>query len=96
MVESSLQQHRPQHSLPFLDTLCTSHETTDRNSVITLKYSIMTVTPQKTQKALIASIDDVVPMKNAMQSVREVIVMEGPACYMPLLIRSDAGKCIGV
>ena len=56
----------------------------------------MTVTPQKTQKALIASIDDVVPMKNAMQSVREVIVMEGPACYMPLLIRSDGAKCIGV
>ena len=56
---------------------------------------MITVTPQKMQKALIASIELVDPMKNAKQSVKEVIVMDGPACYIPRLMRFDGGKSSG-
>ena len=55
----------------------------------------MTVTPQNIQNDLIASMEFVDPMKKAMQSVSEVIVIEGPACCMPRLIRSEAGKFRG-
>ena len=56
---------------------------------------MITVTAQKMQKALMASIELVDPMKNAMQSVRDVIVIEGPACCIPRLIRSEGGKSSG-
>ena len=36
------------------------------------------------------------PMKKAQQSVSEVIVIDGPACYRPLLNLSEAGKSKGV
>ena len=56
---------------------------------------MITVTPQKMQKDLIASMLDVDPIKKAMQSVSEVSVIEGPACCIPLLTRSDAGRSNG-
>ena len=72
-----------------------SQTTTQRKIVMTLRYSIITVTPQKMQKALTASIELVDPIKNAMQSVRDVIVIEGPACCIPRLTRSDGDKSRG-
>ena len=49
---------------------------------------MVTVTAAKMQKARIARILEEDPIKKAAQSVIEVIVMEGPACYMPRLILS--------
>lgn len=57
---------------------------------------MITVTPQKMQKDLIASIDEVDPMKKAMPSVTDVIVIEGPACIIPFLILSEGGQSRGV
>ena len=56
---------------------------------------MITVTPQKMQKDLMASIELVEPMKKAMQSVRDVIVIDGPACCIPRLMRSEGGKSSG-
>ena len=86
----------PKHSLLRLATRCVSQTTTERKIVITLKYSIITVTPQKMQKALMANIELVEPIKKAMASVRDVIVIEGPACCMPRLMRSEGGRFSGV
>ena len=44
--------------------------------------------PAMKQRDLIASNDDVDPMKKATASVTEVIVIEGPACLIPYFIRS--------
>ena len=54
------------------------------------------VTPVNTQKDLTASMEDVDPIKKAIQSVIDVIVIEGPACFMPRLIRSPGGRSNGV
>ena len=47
------------------------------------------------QKAFTDRSDEVDPMKNAMQSVSDVIVIEGPACIIARLIRSDTGRWKG-
>ena len=46
----------------------------------------------KTPKDYSAMIDDLDPIIKATQSVNDVIVMDGPACFMALLIRSLAGS----
>ena len=53
-------------------------------------------TPIVRQNDLTASIVVFDPMKKAQQSVSEVIVIDGPACYRPLLNLSEAGKSKGV
>ena len=62
---------------------------------MTHRYSMMTVTPQKTQKAFTASSEVAEPTKKAMQSVSDVIVMEGPACIIARLRRSAGAKVKG-
>lgn len=52
----------------------------------------MIVMPANTQKALMARMLDIDPMKKAKQSVIDVIVMDGPACIMPRLILSRDDK----
>ena len=47
------------------------------------------------QKAFTANIDEVDPMKKAIQSVKDVIVIEGPAWSMPLMILYLGGKVNG-
>ena len=82
----------PQHSLFLLPTLRVSQTTIDRKTVIAIKYSIITQVPQNMQKDFKAITDEVVPIKNAIPSVREVIVIEGPACLIARLILSSGGK----
>ena len=52
-------------------------------------------TPTKIQNALIPSKGDLLPMKKAKQSVREVMVMDGPACLIPYFMRSAGGRFKG-
>ena len=94
--ESSAQQHSPQHSVRFLEILSVSQTITHRKTVMTVRNSMITVTPQKIQKELMPSIVDVDPMKKAMQSVTDVIVIDGPACIIPFLILSEVGQFSGV
>ena len=60
--------------------------------MIATKYNMITQEPQNMQKDLRAMTDEVVPMKKAIPSVREVIVIEGPACLIARLTLSSAGK----
>ena len=83
---------RPQHSLFLLPTLRVSQTAMDRKSVFAIKYSMITQAPQNMQKDFKAMTDEVMPMKKAIPSVREVIVIEGPACLIALLILSSAGR----
>ena len=82
----------PQHSLFLLATLLVSQTIIDRKRVIAIKYSMITQAPQNMQKDFNAITDEVVPMKKAIPSVREVIVIEGPACLIARLILSSALK----
>ena len=50
----------------------------------------------KRQKLLSAGTDVIAPKKKASAPVRDVIVIEGPACIKPILHRSSADRCYGV
>ena len=52
----------------------------------------MTEKPAKRQKLFSAGMLEIEPMKNAIPSVTEVIVIDGPACVNPILKRSFADK----
>ena len=82
----------PQHSLFLLPTLRVSHTIIDRKTVIETRYSMITQAPQNMQKDFSAITEEVVPMKKAIPSVREVIVIEGPACLIARLILSSGVK----
>lgn len=60
------------------------------------KYSIKTPTPAKRQKLLSASKEVDAPIQNAMMLVKEVMVMEGPACLSPLTTLSSAVSLVSV
>lgn len=54
--------------------------------VMLVKKSISTPNPAKKQKLERASREEVHPKKKAIAFVKEVIVMEAPACLRPSLI----------
>lgn len=60
------------------------------------KYSIRTPTPAKRQKLLRASKEVVAPIQNAITLVKEVIVMEGPACFNPSINLSSGVFLVSV
>ena len=59
-------------------------------------YKVTTVMPANRQKLFKAAnlLSD--PVKKAIALVTEVIVIEGPACAIPIRKRSLAERCIGV
>ena len=59
------------------------------------KYSATTQKPAKTQKLLNPGMLDRAPRKKARASVTEVTVIEGPACFNPILNLSFAVRCNG-
>lgn len=59
--------------------------------VRTAVYSIKILKVQWMQKLSTATIEDPEPARKAKAFVNEVIVIEGPAWYIALLIRFDAG-----
>lgn len=87
-IESYLQQQSPQHSPFFLPTRSVSQTTTLRKMVMTTRYSIRIQTEAKRQKLRKAVRELRPPKAKARAFVREVIVMEGPACIMASRIRS--------
>ena len=79
----------------LLPTLRVSQTIIDKKTVIATKYSIITHIPLNMQKDDNAGTDEVMPIKKAILSVREVIVIEGPACLIARLTLSSAGKLNG-
>ena len=74
-----IQKQRKKHSWKPQATRFVSQTTKHKKIVICVKYSINTVTPANVQNAWIPRNDDLAPMKKATQSVRDVIVIDGPA-----------------
>ena len=56
---------------------------------------MITVQPVKMQKDRIANMEEMEPIKKAIPSVNDVIVIDGPACNIALLIRSSGGRLKG-
>lgn len=89
---SSLQQHAPQQS-PFLSFyLVISHTIKEAKTEILVRYSMIIPRPANKQKLERASSDPMHPKKNAMAFVKEVIVIDEPACCIPILILSETGR----
>ena len=89
--EVGLQQQSPQHSgFPFF-CLRMSNARKEENIVISKIKSKRTPIPAKMQKDLRAGRREVPLIKNAMQSVTEVIRMETPAIFnvLPILFSTD-------
>ena len=59
-------------------------------------YKVITLIPAKMQKLFRAGREDRDPRKNAIASVIDVTVIEGPACLKPALKRSLGFKLVGV
>ena len=59
------------------------------------KYSETTQNPAKMQKLSRPGKFVKAPRKKASASVTDVIVMEGPACFKPILNLSSAERCSG-
>ena len=56
---------------------------------------MITVQPVKMQKDRIANMEEMEPIKKAIPSVNDVIVIDGPACNIALFIRSSGGRLKG-
>ena len=90
-MESILHIQRPKHSPYMRPTRSVSHTTALRKIVITDKYSIVIEALAKRQKLLRVISDAKLPIKKAKMLVNDVIVMEGPACFIASLILCAAG-----
>ena len=90
-MESILHIQRPKHSPYMRPTRSVSHTTALRKIVITDKYSIVIEALAKRQKLLRVISDAKLPIKKAKMLVNDVIVMEGPACFMASFTLSMAG-----
>ena len=60
------------------------------------KYNVITQIPAKMQKLLSAGKEESDPRKNAIASVIEVTVIDGPACLKPILNLSLGFRLVGV
>ena len=73
-----------------------SHTINDANKVIPEKYKNKTPNPEKKQKLFKAGREVAQPQKKAIEFVKEVMVIEGPECYIPILILSLTGRVASV
>ena len=92
---SSLQQHSPQQSPFRLCCLLRSFTNHGEKIVKNERYSATTQKPENTQKLSKPGRFEMAPRKKAKASVTDVIVIEGPACFNPILNLSLAERWIG-
>ena len=87
-----MQKNSPKQSPYRLLTRKVSQYTIGKKSVSTLKYRTRTEIPQKILKLASPGITDTAPEKKARELVKDVIVMEGPACLSASYTLFSGGK----
>jgi len=88
----SLHMQAPQQSPFYAVYLLMSQTMKAANTEILDKKSMMTPSPAKKQKLERASREEVQPRKNAMALVKDVMVIEDPACCIPIIILFSIGN----